>query len=451
MAEIFETVDDLPADPHDGTAAGIRIPSAHVEHLVYHAAQGAWVGRQHWTMRVYQNEGIAKFGDPEIWIYPGDQGEDPPTDVHRTPHQFQIHKLLDAGQLWDAGLRLQEHLTGQIKEDITTDGPAGAEVGQVALAWYPLATGDAFLTPASFNHGVRLTAQNSLDDLNWRHCSSGWQNTTLDTEPDPDEHLYPEIYMLGPAFQLREFSARHRWAAGTLGGAGSGEDPVERPVDRMLGWYSAEQIYVPDSTAISEWGDMSGWGVTLIQPTSGKQPVVMSESGIRFVRFDGSNDLMYNRPMATLPGGNSRLEPDPPITIYMVMRQRAAGGTQQVWLGTNLSSGATLIYRGDATDQVNYWSGGSDATYHGPDWPTPWRVWSSELHADGALTIWEGATEVFTGTAGTTGFKGLVIGNNGAETLPAAIDVAELLWTNQVPGTGERASVVGYLEGKYGL
>jgi hypothetical protein len=448
MAEIFEHVDDLPVEPHDGTACGIRIPSAHVEHLIYHAAQDAWIGRQHWTMRFVQNEGSSKGGSPSEWIYPAGIPEDPVTRVHPTPQNFQIHKVLHGGELWAAGLRLQEHLTGQIKESIPTGDPT-----QIALAWYPLADGDDFLTPAPFNHGVRLVAQDSLDSTNWRHCSSGWQNTpAFDTDPAVDEHLYPEIYMLGPAISLREFTARHRWVAGSVGGAGSGEDAAERPTDRMIGWYCAEQIYVADSQPVAEWGDMSGWGITLIQPTSGKRPVVMSESGIRFVRFDGSNDILYNiAPRTQVIGGGPNYLVVPPVTIYMVLRQRAAGATQQVWLGPN-GAGATLIYRGDATDQVNYWSGGSDATYdRGSAWPSPWMVWSSELHADGALTIWEGQTEVFDGSAGTTGFSGLVMGNNWAESLPAAIDVAELLWTNYVPAGGERAAVVAYLEDKYGL
>ena len=58
---------------------------------------------------------------------------------------------------------------------------------------------------------------------------------------------------------------------------------------------------------------------------------------------------------------------------------------------------------------------------------------------------------MFTGSAGTNDLFGLVVGNNNAETLPAAIDVAELILVNFVPGTGERASVVSYLEDKYGL
>jgi hypothetical protein len=451
MAEIFEHVDDLPVEPHDGTACGIRIPSAHVEHLIYHEAQNAWIGRQHWSMRVYQNEGFSVGGDLAFWRYPGDLNEIPETGVHRTPHQFQIHKILNGGELYAAGLRLQEHLTAQIKE--YAGAPTPDDATELALAWYPLADGDDFLSPLPFNHGVRLVGSDTQDGVNYRQVSTGWQNVPdFDTEPALDEHLYPEVYALGSAIHVRELTARHRWAAGDLGGAGDGEDSGYRPTDRMIGWYQAEQIYVADGQPVAEWPDFSGWGITLVQETSGKRPVVMSESGIRFVRFDGSNDSLHNiTPRTQVIGGGPGYTAAVPLTIYMVMRQRAAGATQQVWLGTN-GGGATLIYRGDATDQVNYWSGGSDATYdRGSAWPSPWMVWSSELHADGSLTIWEGQTEVFDGSAGTTGFNGLVMGNNQAESLPAAIDVAEMLWTNFVPASGERAAVVAYLEDKYGL
>ena len=450
MAEIFEHVDDLPVTPQDGTACGIRIPSAHVEHLIYHAAQNAWIGRQHWSMRAYQNEGFAVGGDIAFWRYPGDLGEIPQTGVHRTPKQFQIHKVLHGGELYAAGLRLQEHLSAQIKE-FGGFGATGNPT-DLALAWYPLADGDNFLSPDPFNHGVRIETFDSADGKNYRQVSTGWQNTPpFDTEPDIDDHLYPEVYALGAPIHVRELTARHRWVAGDVGGAGDGEDSLYRPLDRMIGWYQAEQIYVADGQPVAEWGDMSGWGITLIQPTSGKRPIVMSESGKRFVRFDGSNDSLHNIGRSQVLGGGPNYAASPPITIYMVMRQRAAGATQQVWLGGN-GGGPTLIYRGNSTNQVNYWSGGSDAIYNrGSNWPSPWMVWSSELHTDGALTIWEGTTPVFTGTAGTSGLTGLVMGNNQAESLPAAIDVAEMLWTDILPGSGERASVVAYLEDKYGL
>ena len=453
MAEIFEHVDDLPVTPQDGTACGIRIPSAHVEHLIYHAAENSWIGRAHWTMRTHQNEGFYAPGSPSGWKYPGQFAENPAWRTHATPQNFQIHLIHHAGELWAAGLRLQEHLSGMARAFTDVDGPAGMETGRPALSWYPLADGDPFLSPDSFNHGVRLIAPQTDDLVTFRQCSSGWQNfTEVDEEPDTDEHLYPEIYMAGPQTTWREFTARHRWVAGDVGGAGGAEDASSYPIDMLAYWYRAEHIPVDDGDPVAEWGDQSGRTFVLQQTDSSKRPVVMRDGVIRFVRFDGSNDFLTSRVQMGLYGGSGgQIQASQPYAIFAVMRQRASGAATQVWFARSVSSGAPLVFRNDNTDLVHVWLGGTDATYHGSDWPTPWMVWSMIAPGDGTVEVREGTTLVHSGAVGSNTWNGLTIGAAGDGTLPAAIDVAEFIFCFKLPSSGERNAVIDMLETRYGL
>ena len=443
MAEIFDDATELPTSAPHGKTVGIRIPDGMVEHMVWDEDEQVWIGRQHWTMRVMQSEGFTAYGAPSNWRYPAAFGESPPSRVHPTAQQFMIHKALSGGQFWAAGLRLQEHLSGEIKP--TALGGTTTELPEVALAWYPLAHGDDFLSPASFNHGVRLFGDR--DTSVYKFQSSGWQNNELETEPAFNDHLYPEIYVRGPIFNMRGFNARHRWVAGDFDhGPENGERPSDYPGTEILQWYKALDIPVADGQPIAEWGDYSGRGGTLKQATSGKRPIVKADpSGFRYVEFDGTNDSLAVAASPSLPSVAH------PITVFMVMRQRAGGPAQQVWFGLN-ASGAPLIYRGDSTDQVNVWAGGSDVIYHRSSaWPSPWMVWSITMNSPNA-SIWEGLTEVYDGGGlGSNGLNGLVVGSNQAETLPARLDLAEMIVSYRAWGDSERTALVNKLIAEYGI
>ena len=426
----------------DGTVQGLRIPSGQVLLMTYDATQGVWVGPSTLTMRTVQNEGITSGGAPGVWRYPGPASENPSTRTLAFPFGFHIHKVMYGGQLWAAGLRLQEHLSAEM---MTTDlSGTTVELPQTALAWYPLATADPFLSPVSFNHGVRLTGTRDNSGISppWRWFSTGWQNQpALATPPASDEHLYPEIYQIGPGHNLRNFTAHHRWVYGNVGSTGSGEQASRYPIDSTVAWYVAEDIPVADGASVSEWGNYAGRVGTLVQATGSKQPVVNRQSGRRYVTFDGTDDILKAADLVAW---------SQPWSIFLVMRQRNTGGTQQVWLGTG-GGGAPLIYRGDATNQVNVWTGGSDFIYNrGSAWPSPWMAWSVTATA-GAINVWENLTQVGAGTSGTGGFSGLCVGNNFGESLPAAIDVAEIICVFRTVDNTERTNIVNALNTKYSL
>lgn len=432
MGLVSETVAGLGTPSEDGTVGLIRTASGHEVELYWNATQGAWLSKPRVAMRQKANVGMRTDGAAATWKYPlGVESPDP--GVNSVQFGFQIHKALGFGDLWAAGLRLQEHLSAEM----FTSG--GSSAPEIALNWYYLNEGDAFLTPVPTNQGVHLVGDN--DPFVYHFFSTGWQNSPI-AAPAAGTHGYPEIYTFGTAVSFRNFAARYRWVAGDVGAEGSAEQAAKLPaVGNLLGWYAADNIPVVDGGAVAEWADYSGRGQAFQQATGAKRPSVQSAGGIRYVSFDGVDDCL--KTIGEIVSGN-------PFTIFLVLRQNAGGATQQVWLGQK-GAGAPLFYRGDATDQVNAWVGGTDLIYHrASPWPSPFMVWTAVCNG-ATTTLYEGGTQVASGDAGSVGLPGLTLGSNGSETLPAQIDVAEVILAFKAATTQERTDVVAYLQTKYGL
>ena len=371
--------------------------------------------------------------------------EMPPLRPNPTAFGFQIHKVINAGELWAAGLRLQEHLSAEMR---TTDDTSGI-VPEIALAWYPLAEGDFFLSPVSFNHGVRVAADLQKGVL--KQWSSGWQNgPVLTTPPDITDHLYPEIYLYGCTVNFRRFSAMHRWVAGTVGPTGDFEQSPSYPAlsaNQVMQWNVADDITVADGAGVADWPDYSGRGRNLVQPTAAKRPIKMVDqlNGHSIVRFDGVNDFLrvISTPMDSLSETIFQ-----PLCLFAVMAQRAEGAATQVWFGN--PGAPPLIFRDNAAGKINVWASGSDITYDHGDWPMPFTIMSFAL--DGANSnVWENKVSKVSGDPGGSGFGRLMVGNNLAESLVAAIDVAEIIVTSGVPNTTDRNALIDSLAAKYGI
>ena len=434
MGRVEAHVDDLP-HRRDGDAGVIRTPSGLEMGLTWNEAEEVWIGQPTISMRQIINLGMRTTGLPANWKYPGAFTETGPLADQRG-YGFQIHEVTDPlpYEMWQAGLRLQEHLSAEMK--LAADPEAGPP--EIALNWYELAEGEDFLSPTPVSQGVRLVGDTNLDTYRWH--SSGWQNSPV-AEPLAESHWYPELYTLHGGVNFRHLTARHRWVGGPgIGELGSVERPSQYPaLENVVSWHRARDVAAADTVAFSTWTDYSGRGRHLTQPTSAKRPNARRDTpgGMRYVRFNGAQCLR-----------TSLLTTSQPVTVILVMRQQATGGTQQVWMGPN-GSGAALLYRGDATNQVNVWAGGTDLTYdRGSAWPSPWMIWSVVLDGDNT-TVWENLTEVASGDAGDFGFGGLVLGANNDESLPARIDVAELIVANSAVGDTAREDLVNALNDRY--
>jgi hypothetical protein len=376
------TVAELGSGRFDGQAGEVVLPSGRREALFWDATASLWRSNRYLTMRQIDNVGMRANGSPTGAKYPTSP-ENP--NLSGTPNPtafgFQIHTTHAPDEIWQAGLRLQEHLACEF----ATPDMASALVPEIFLNWYELGIGDAFLSPEGHNQGVHNVGE-LRPSPNWGGWySSGWQNSPV-SEPGAFANWYPELYLEGQPINFRNFTAWHRWAGpvANLGATGSFERASQYPaLSNLLSWNSAAHIPVADNAQVAEWPDFSGRGRHLVQSTTTKRPVVRRDSpgSLRHVRFDGTNDSLI---FAGAPGVY-----DQPITVFMTLRQNTGGGAQQVWLGA-LSSGPPLIYRGDATNQVNVWAGaGADLTYdRGSNWPSPFMIVSVVFNG-ASTSVWE--------------------------------------------------------------
>lgn len=437
---IAATVAGLGVPTVDGVMGAVKVGSGadlHHEVLIWNLAQGAWLGRPRYSMRQIDAPwGMVGSGNPSQWVYPhlteGAGGID-------TGFGFQIHPVNYADALCAAGLRLQEHLSCMAKA--SPGGPSG----KLALNWYSMNPGSQFLSPPPTNFGVPLITESDTNGITFKFCNSGWQNTPAAIASG--KSYYPELYQHDDSFAFKDFTARHRWTGGTIGALGGSDDTDHRPpvIGSLQNWHVADYVPRADGAPIPDWQDSSGYGRHLQQSNIAKQPLLVKNvlNGHAVVRFDGIDDLLKT---VSAAGAVSQ-----PATIMIVLKQYAGGAAQQVWIEGE-SSTTPLVYRADAADQVDYWLGaGSDAVYHrGSAWPSPFVCFSLVANG-GASNLWENKTPKVAANAGSTLGLGLTIGAAQDGTLPAQIDVAEILMYYRALSDAERNSVVDYLNAKYGL
>jgi hypothetical protein len=444
MTDVASTIADLGTPADDGTVAILRIGSgatAFDELLVWNDAQQAWIGRPRYSMRQIDVWGMQQNGDPTAWTYPnatdGAGGID-------TGYGFQIHQVQEAAALYSAGLRLQERLTAEIRP---TNGVEAAP--RLALNWYDLDPGDGFLSPVPTNFGVNLVAENTVSQSSYHWYTTGWQNSPV-TGPTA-RNWYPELYVKGATgFSFRKFTAEYRWVGGTVGATGGSDDSRSRPtfLTGLVSWHVADDIALADGSAVSQWPDQSGFARNLKQATGAKQPILKTNltpgvNGHRIVRFDGVNDYLQCALSSVVAE---------PCTVFIVMQQFSGGGTQQIWLGGGTAI-PPLFYRYDASNTVSIWGGsGSDLTYaRSSAWPMPFTVMSAVFNGGSGSNVWENETSKVSGTAGSASFGGLTVGALDDGTLPAQIDVAEILMYTGALSDANRLLVIRYLNAKYAV
>jgi hypothetical protein len=313
-------------------------------------------------------------------------------------------------------------------------------VPRLALNWYDFDEGDGFLSPGPTNLGVNLVGYPSVDV--YKFATTGWQNSPVSLPAK--SAWYPELYGKDSIFVFRDLCARYRLAAGTVGGNGGTDDSAAPPpvVDKLFSWHVADHVAVAPDAAIPGWTDSSGWGRHLLQPTGAKQPLLKRGvlNGHAVVRFDGLNDTLQSL-VASTPQ---------PYTIMVVLKQYGGGNAQQVWVEGG-GSNTPLLYRADAIDAIHAWAGGVEFAYHIPGgWPSAFHCISAIYNGAGS-DIWDNKTAAAAGDAGANALTGLTLGAGWDGTLPAQIDVAEVLVYWKALSNGERDAVVDYLNAKYGL
>lgn len=421
----------------DGTQALLRVGSAPArqEILTWNLAQQAWIGKPTYTVRMIDQMPMIDINSGYIQQKAPDNE---PPQLNDQAVGFQLEPVPDAKLFWDAGLRLQEKLTGEIKWNQLSTNPF------VYVNWYEFDVGTSFLAPVPTNPGVVLNGIPLFFAASF--ASTGWQNSPIAAPTHAT--WYPELYGAN-LVKIARFNAQRRWVYGAITGGITSDGSAKAPPirDFLEHWYQADDIPQANGTSVALWPDQSGRGNHFVQTTSTAQPTLTRNTlnGKAVVSFDGSTDYMLST------GGGAQ-----PVTIYLVLRQRAGGTDPQVWLDGRAAS--FLVYRGSSTDQVDVYAGGAsgDLIYHrGSNWPSPYMVWSGSFSGD-TTTIWENKTLVATGGGGQPGTggpsSGFMLGaRRTTNDLQASIDVAEMLMYLTNHNSTQRNQTIDYLNAKYNL
>lgn len=432
---VVSTTAGLGTPAQDGTQAILRVGSAPQQQVIltWNSAQGAWVSRPEFTCRMVDQIPMSPTTSGYLQEITPDNI---PPQLNDKGVGFQLEPVPDAKLFWDAGLRLQEKLVGEFMWD-------GVSTPSAYINWYEFDVGTQFLSPVPTNPGVVMT-DTGVQNISY-FKSTGWQNSPVAAPTHTT--WYPELYGTNIA-RLARFSAQRRWVYGTTSGGISSDGSSKAPPTRafLQYWFEAEDIPQTTGTSVSLWRDQSGVANNFVQATGASQPTLTRSAvnGKAVVTFDGTDDYM------TAPGGAN----NQPLSVYIVMRQRAGGTDPQVWLDGNATS--FLWYRGNSTNQVNFYMGGTaDLIYtRGSSWPSPYIAFNGVFNGN-ATTIWENKTLVATGGGGLPGTNGAAsgfyLGARHDAALQSRIDVAEVLVYLTGHDTTTRNSIVDYLNAKYNL
>jgi hypothetical protein len=448
MAVVAATLAGLGSPTTDGERGIVRVGTGAErveEHLTWNLAQQVWVGDEKTSLAFKNDLGMVCNSAAATTTYIS-QIQNGSIDYD---YSFQIHPVINAKALYDAGLRLQENLTGAIQAQ-TLGG------NFVVLNWYPWDIGDGIFAPVPNDQGLRLYA--AEDGVTPRRVATGWRNSPV---PAPSKKSwYPDLYgqcVVGGNFTVFELCAKHRWVGGPGMGSTSTGNVTETPDalprttvaaaswgELYVGRYVADAVPVADGAAVADWADLSGRHNVLVQATSSMRPIKVNNvvNGHAVLRFDGVDDYL----VATATSNGPTASYVAPATVMMVLRPTAGGATTQVWWGDR-----ALFYHNDTTDLLQLWGGGTDLVVHATPWASGgFRVYTFEING-ASSTIYENLTLLGSSNPGTDGVSAFSVGARSTGILPAAIDVAEIAVYAKVLTSGERVAAITALKTKYGI
>jgi hypothetical protein len=434
---VADSVLNLGTPASDGIVGAIEIAPGIFEKLKWDLPNAMWVGKPHVGVEMLD---IARMRDISTGYIqqpaPNDgfEGGDPPV-LNYNAIGFNLDPVPYAKAFSDAGLHMQECITGIVEWDSALNVDP-----TVYVNWYDFEVGSVFLSPSPTNHGVTLTGYRVAGQGYFK--STGWQNTPAASPALND--FYPELY--GHNLK-RSGQISHKWRYVSRVDAGvPTAQPSNMPARRaqIQHWFYADDIPHENGDSVDVWPDDSGLSHHLVQATVAKRPTLVRNvlNGKAVVRFDGVNDIMQ----ATGQWGI------PDTTLFLVAKQYPGGTSPQVWIDALTPGHSFLFYRGDDTDQVDFWSGqgGGDLIYHRG---TPWNnfvVYIVEQTA-GTITIYEGKTQKATTAVAGGPFFGLTVGARKDETLFAHMDVAAIgIYSFALP-QADREAVVDLLNARFGL
>jgi hypothetical protein len=211
---VASTLAGLGTPTEDRREGVLELPSGRTIELTWRKGVAGWF-QEAPDLTFTQHEPLAMRGEgTTTWSYVYSAENPLPADqVPARGFGFDIHMELNPREVWDAGFRMQEFLCAAV---MSQEAGARQDVdggnGQCAAAWFSLAHGDPFLSPASENHGVRLRGPLPASNV-WRWWATGWLNSPV-AQPASGVNWYPNWYSSGPSLNFRWFRAVRRWVGG---------------------------------------------------------------------------------------------------------------------------------------------------------------------------------------------------------------------------------------------
>ena len=217
------------------------------------------------------------------------------------------------------------------------------------------------------------------------------------------------------------------------------------PEQGLLRRYKADNLALADNDPVSSWTDSSPAADHAVQATSGNRPVLKTGilNGRSVVRFDGSNDF---------------------LSFGLILNSASAAAHFFVVSDLNASLGGIMTTRHQTT--LNGWSVRYDSStllnyYHTNHSP------NSTFTITDQFNILEVQRDGLALTAGANGVMGSTVSNSGYNTSTAARtvigadkngtadflngDIAEIIIYDHVLSGPDRAAVLDYASGRYGI
>lgn len=210
-------------------------------------------------------------------------------------------------------------------------------------------------------------------------------------------------------------------------------------ISGLFCWLKADALALSDADPVSTWDD-SGAGNRDASGSGGARPTFQTNeinTSLPIVRFDGTDDIM------TI--GTFTLSQ--PFTVLSVAKYTVNGQPAYLF-GTGTPVG---FFGGAGAEATSY------RMFAGSNGPTG-TISADVFHL--ITTTFDGAGSVIhldgsslaTGNPGAGGFSGtLGIGQRGDGSFPIQADVAELIFYDSALSAGNRNSLGGYIQTKYGI
>ena len=200
------------------------------------------------------------------------------------------------------------------------------------------------------------------------------------------------------------------------------------------------------SNLISQWNDKSGQGNNLTQGTVADQPLLIQgvQNGKPIVRFDAIDDFLQR---VNFTGG-AISQPD---TIYFVCKFPSA---------TSSTNG--FVFDGDTSRQAVNHDQISTLSNYGMFSPTVLSTTTTvdtinillykAVFNDTSSSLDKSQVQQLSGTTGANGLNGIVLGApfSRADSFSNP-DIAEMLFYESIPSTGDDADIISYLRNKWAL